>query len=130
MDGDEAMIVAGIGCRAGCSGTDIVAAVRACLAMAARGADALAVPWFRADLPAVAEAADVLVLPLVSVTRRALLDAQARCRTRSEAALRATGIASVAEGAALAAAGPDAVLLQPRIVRGGATCALAGDAMP
>lgn len=122
------MIVAGIGCRPGCPGTDIVAAVRACMAMATREADALAVPYFRAGLPAVAEAADILMLPLVSVPHGALADAQARCRTRSEAALRATGIASVAEGAALAAAGPDAVLLQPRVVRGGATCALAGDA--
>ncbi|SFD16912.1 cobalt-precorrin 5A hydrolase [Thiohalospira halophila DSM 15071] len=46
-------------------------------------------------------------------------------RTPSAAAEAAVGLASVAEAAALAAAGPDATLLTGRTTSGGATCAAA-----
>ena len=47
--------------------------------------------------------------------------AQPHCPTRSQAAQTATGLASIAEAAALAC-GP---LIQPRVTHGAATCALA-----
>ena len=51
-----------------------------------------------------------------------------RIETRSERVLALTGLGSVAEAAALAAAGPSAKLISPRLVMGSATCALAASA--
>ena len=68
------------------------------------------------------EGARLLGVGLAFVDRDALRAAQPLCPTRSDAATRAIGVASVAEGAALAAGG---TLLLPRIAGGGATCALA-----
>ena len=51
-----------------------------------------------------------------------LAAAQPHCVTRSAAAERATGLASVAEAAAIGAGG---VLLLPRLTGAGVTCALA-----
>jgi hypothetical protein len=51
-----------------------------------------------------------------------------RIETRSERVLALTGVGSVAEAAALAAAGPSAKLISPRLVMGSATCALAASA--
>jgi len=48
-----------------------------------------------------------------------------RTETRSERVLALAGVPSVAEAAALAAAGPASRLISPRLVVGAATCALA-----
>jgi cobalt-precorrin 5A hydrolase len=48
-----------------------------------------------------------------------------RTETRSARVLALMGVPTVAEAAALAAAGPAARLLGPRLVVGAATCALA-----
>ena len=117
-------VVAGIGCRAACPPEALVAAVRAAEALAGRAATALAAPEARAAIAR--EAARVLGLPLALVPPVAMRAAQPRCVTRSARALAETGVASVAEGAALAAAGPDAMLLLARTGEGWATCALAG----
>ena len=58
----------------------------------------------------------------------ALLAAASRCLTDSPRARSVTGLPSMAEAAALAAAGPGARLLAPRSTAGGATCALAESA--
>ncbi len=117
-------VIAGIGCRAACTPEALVSAVRAAEALSGRAATTLAAPESRA---AVARAAArALVLPLALVPLAALHAAQPRCVTRSARALAETGVASVAEGAALAAAGPHATLLLPRTGQGWATCALAG----
>ena len=115
------MIVAGIGCRRLCGAGDIVGAVRKAEGLAGVRAGALAVPAFRRDEAGPAAAAAALGLVLHFVERQALEAVQPDCPTRSAAALAATGLASVAEAAALAF-GP---LIQPRVVHGGATCALA-----
>jgi len=88
------MIVAGIGCRRGCPADDIVALVRLALG-----------------------------IPLTFVAAPALAAVQPLCPTRSHAAARHTGAASVAEGSALAAHGGR--LLLARIGNGRVTCALA-----
>ena len=111
------MITAGIGCRKGCSGAEIVALVRS-----AGRPDALAAPGFKRGETGLHEAAATLGLPLHFVTDAALATAQSHCLTRSAAALRATGHASIAEAAALAQGG---TLLGPRIASANATCALA-----
>ncbi len=115
------MIVAGIGCRRFCPADAIVALVREAEALA-ETVGALAAPAFKRGEPGLHEAADRLGLPLLFVEDAAMAAAQARCVTRSDAAERVTGFASVAEAAALGAGG---VLLLPRLAGAGVTCALA-----
>ena len=86
---------------------------------------ALAAPAFKKDERALLEAATDLGLPLLWIEDAAMRAAEPRCETRSDRALEATGFASVAEAAALAAAGPGSRLVLPRINSGAATCALA-----
>ena len=117
------MIVAGIGCRRGCAAADIVALVRLAEDRTDCAVDALAAPAFKQDEPGLRESAHLLGIRLVLIDAAALEDVQPLCPTRSEAAARTVGIASVAEASALAASGGE--LLLPRIAGGGATCALA-----
>jgi cobalt-precorrin 5A hydrolase len=127
------MIVAGIGCRKNCDADEIVRLVEAALAQAsAPRAElaALAAPAFKADADAPREAAATLGLPLLLVSDADLKSAEPRSVTPSAAALKAKGLASVAESAALAGAGAGATLLLPRIKGHGVTCALAEGAAP
>jgi cobalt-precorrin 5A hydrolase len=117
MGGDEAMIAAGLGFRRGCPADEIVAVLRAAERLAGVSADVLAVPAFKAD-----EAA-LTGLSLVLINDVAMAAAQSGCVT----AMR-SGLPSVAEACALAAAGEGAVLLLPRIAHARATCALAESA--
>ncbi|MBW4022800.1 MAG: cobalamin biosynthesis protein [Proteobacteria bacterium] len=116
------MIFAGIGCRTGVPADAVVALVREALP---GGAAALAVPEFRRDEPGIADAATALGLPILWIDRAALKGEQGRCLTRSARAEAEVGLGSVAEAAALAAAGPGSRLILPRIALGGVTCALA-----
>jgi cobalt-precorrin 5A hydrolase len=99
MDLDQAMMVAGVGCKAGASAGEIEAAIAEALARA-------------------------------GLSQHDLEAAGARVVTRSARVQALTGVPSVAEAAALAAAGPASRLIGPRIAVGPATCALAvvGDA--
>lgn len=121
-------LIAGIGCRRNVVTEDIVALVRAALrAVSDETAvlTAVAAPRFKSDELALHEAAAVLGVALTLVDDAALEAAQTRCVTRSPCAERATGLTSIAEGAALAAAGEGGVLALPRIASARATCALA-----
>ncbi len=115
------MIVAGIGCRRGCPAEAIVAVVRRA---EARGApvEALAAPLFKQDEPGLHQAAILLDVPLLFEDETVLTAAQPHCVTRSAAVARATGLASVAEAAAIGTGG---VLVLPRLTGAGVTCALA-----
>lgn len=117
------MIVAGIGCRRGCSAEAIVALVRLAQDRAGCRIDSLAAPGFKHGEPGLREAARLLGVGLTFVGAEALEAVQPRCPTHSDAAARTVGIAAVAEGVALAASGGALVLA--RIAGGGATCALA-----
>jgi cobalamin biosynthesis protein CbiG len=86
---------------------------------------ALAAPDFKQGEHGLQETARALSVPLLLVERDALLAAQPGCPTRSDAARRAAGVASVAEGCALAAAGSGGRLILARIAGPRATCALA-----
>jgi cobalt-precorrin 5A hydrolase len=128
MELDQAMIVAGIGCRRGASEADIEAALAAALAQARIDASALkliATSFAKAGEPGIAAVAATRGVALQVVTEHELEAAGARVVTRSARVLALTGAPSVAEAAALAAAGEAARLVVARIVRGGATCALA-----
>lgn len=119
------MIVAGVGCRRACAAEDILAVIRRAATLAGHHPHAVAAPAFKQAERGLRAACDALGLPLLLVTEQDLRGVQARCRTPSAAALRHAGVASVAEGAALAAAGPTARLILPRIQDARATCALA-----
>jgi cobalt-precorrin 5A hydrolase len=125
-------LVAGLGCRSGVSVETLHAAVGCALVSARRWWDEialLAVPDFK-DGSNFDLLAERLGLTLVLVRRAELEGVQDRCLTHSPAAERLTGLGTVAEAAALAAAGAGATLLGPRTVHDGATCALAQRAAP
>ncbi len=122
------MIAAGVGCRRGASAAAIETVIAAALARAGLAKTALAViaaPAAKCDEPGIAAAASALGVPLVLVPQAELECAGGRATTRSERVVALMGVPSVAEAAALAAAGATAHLLVPRIAIGPATCALA-----
>jgi cobalt-precorrin 5A hydrolase len=128
MGGGEAMIVAGLGFRRSAAAEEIVTLVELALNRAelARGALAkLGTIEALADLPAFTEAARRLAVPTMAVGEQYLSAAGPRVRTQSARSLAARGVGSVAEAAALAAAGPGATLVLERIASTSVTCALA-----
>jgi cobalt-precorrin 5A hydrolase len=125
---DKTMIVAGVGCKRGAPAPDIEAAI--CAALERAGVDAHALDCIATIAAKDAEIGIATVAAKLGVTVVLVPDADlqmagARTETRSERVLALTGVPSVAEAAALAAAGPAARLLGPRLVMGAATCALA-----
>jgi cobalt-precorrin 5A hydrolase len=125
---DQAMIIAGIGCRKATSAADIEAVISAALALTGFTRDALDLVATSAEKgteAGIAAAASSLGVPLVIVPGADLAAAGTRTVTHSERVLALTGVPSVAEAAALAAGGDTARLIAPRIALNGATCALA-----
>jgi cobalt-precorrin 5A hydrolase len=126
------MIAAGFGCRPGAPASDFVTALAAARAIA-EGAvvAAIAIPHFRATEAGIVSATELWALPVTIVDRAALEQACGRATTHSALALEHIGLSSVAESAALAAAGPDSWLLAKRVSAGSVTCAIAmGAALP
>ena len=124
----EAMIVAGVGCRKGTAAVEVEAAIAAALARAGLGIASvrlIATSAAKGSEPGIAAAAISIGVPLILVAQHDLTAAGERAVTRSERVLALTGVPSVAEAAALAAGGPAARLIAPRIAVGPATCALA-----
>ena len=124
----EAMIVAGIGCRKGASAQDIGTALDTALERAGRPLaklDLMATTASKREEEGIAAAASARGLKLVFVEQADLEIASARGATWSRRVLALAGVPSVAEAAALAACGPKARLILPRIVMGPVTCALA-----
>jgi len=128
MGGGEVMIVAGLGFRTTCTADELVALVERVGEAAGAKIAALAVPDFKVGASALARAASSLALEVRPVSRDALIAVQPLCPSQSAAAVKSIGVASVAEACALAAAGPGAHLLAPRMSSGAATCALAASA--
>ena len=124
------MIVAGIGCRKGATQAQVEAAIDAALERAGQPLarlDRIATAASKREEEGIAAAALARRLPLSFVAQADLESASLRGTTWSGRVLALAGIASVAEAAALAAAGPKARLVLPRIVVGPVTCALASD---
>jgi cobalt-precorrin 5A hydrolase len=124
----EAMMVAGVGCRRGTSAAAIETAIAAALAragMASSRLDVIATPAAKHDEPGIAAAASALGVRLVLVPQAELKSAGSRAASFSLRVMTLMGVPCVAEAAALAAGGPAARLLVPRIAVGPATCALA-----
>lgn len=114
------MIVAGFGYR----GAAQVQSLADAYARAGGAAQALAAPQDKTD-GALADLGKAMGLPVIAVAP-ADLAAQTTI-TQSQAVQSRRGTGSVAEAAALAAAGPGAELIQTRVISGDrmATCALA-----
>jgi cobalt-precorrin 5A hydrolase len=127
------MSVIGVGCRQGSACDEVLGAVDAVLArygVAKSSIRALASVPLKADEPGLVAAARTLGLPLLVPDAVQLAQADARCLTRSAASMAATGLGSACEAAALAACGPGATLLGPRIIHHAITCAIASGAQP
>ena len=122
------MIAAGIGCKRGAPASDIEAAIRTALARAQIGADALdaiATMQTKSTEPGIRAIAETFRIALIIVPELELIAANDRVDTHSERVTALAGVGSVAEAAALAAAGPASKLIVPRLIVGAATCALA-----
>lgn len=124
----EGMMALGIGCRKG-TPTNVVLAVidEALRAQGLTLARPLLVATgsIKAEEDGIREAAHQLDAEFVVLSDDALQAAASRTLTRSEMSLAHTGLPSLSEAAALAAAGPNARLLGPRHVSQGVTCAIA-----
>lgn len=119
------MIVAGFGSRRDVTAQALCQVLRAAEAEAGVAAELLAAPSFRAGSAAFGEMAAANGLTLRFVDEAEMAGVAARCPTRSDRAESAVGHASVAEAVCLAAAGPEARLILPRLAHPTATCALA-----
>jgi cobalt-precorrin 5A hydrolase len=134
MDLGEAVIVAGLGCRKGVSAAQVESAIEAALAhhrLADHQLQRIAVPALKGTEAGVVAAGAARGVPLVLINQKSLEAASPRTLTRSARSMAAMNVHSVAEAAALAAGGPNARLLAPRVAVGPVTCALAeGEAQP
>jgi cobalt-precorrin 5A hydrolase len=128
MDLEEHMIVAGVGCRKGTTAEEIDAAIDAALAQGAFAPEQLnviATSDGKGGEPGLIEAVAGRGVQLVLVKPGDLEAAGPRTQSSSPRVKALMGIPSVAEAAALAACGPEATLVVPRLVVGPATCAIA-----
>jgi cobalt-precorrin 5A hydrolase/precorrin-3B C17-methyltransferase len=127
------VLALGIGCERWCPAEEIAALAQDTLAEAGLAAGALAAIVsieLKAGEPGIHALAGPLGVPARFFAASRLLAETPRLTRRSEAAFRATGCWGVAEGAALAAAGPGGELVVPRRQSRHATCAVARAATP
>ena len=127
------VLTLGIGCERGCPPGEIADLARATLIAAGLAADAVAAV-VSIDLklaePGIHALARTLGVPARFFAAERLLAETARLTERSETVFRATGCWGVAEGAALAAAGPNGSLIVPKCKSRHATCAVARAPQP
>jgi cobalt-precorrin 5A hydrolase len=128
MAGEQAMIVAGIGCKRGTMSDDIVSVILAALAsfgIAREKLDAIATETSKADERGIADAARLLSVRLVRCSLSDLDRIADKVMTRSSRVQALKGVPSIAEASALVAAGRNARLLGARVAAVKVTCAIA-----
>lgn len=130
MDLGEDVIAVGLGFRKTCTAETLVGLVRRALEEAGQPQATALATIAEKDRPVLHAAAAALGLPVVILPKAALAQTDDRLTIRSERVKACLGIPSVAEAAALAAAGPGARLVLPRIDSGDATCAVAASGDP
>jgi cobalt-precorrin 5A hydrolase / precorrin-3B C17-methyltransferase len=127
------VLALGIGCERGSSADEIAQLARSTLAEAGLAAEAVAAVVsieLKLGEPGIHALAAELAVPARFFAASTLLAETPRLTERSEAVFRATGCWGVAEGAALAAAGRDGVLVVPKRKSRHATCAIARASQP
>src|SRR5271168_3759824 len=127
------VLALGIGCERGCSAEEIADLARSSLAEAGLAAGAVAAVVsveLKLAEPAIHTLAAKLGVPARFFPASRLLVETPRLSERSPTVYRATGCWGVAEGAALAAVGPDGVLVVPKRKSRRATCAIARASQP
>jgi cobalt-precorrin 5A hydrolase len=145
MDVGQTVMVAGIGCRSGVSAEQVESALAAALGPG-QCLSLIATPTAKGREPGIIAAAAARGVPLVLISQSDLEAANAATLTHSDHSMAAMNVHSVAEAAALAGAlsltnglttgepsqapvdrtsKPTTRLLQPRVVVGPVTCALA-----
>jgi cobalt-precorrin 5A hydrolase len=128
MAGDQAMMVAGVGCRRGTSADEIERVVRLALGifgLPAERLEAIATESEKAIEPGFPEVARRLSVRLVACTVAELDRVAGRVLTPSKLVLKAKGLPSIAEASALVVAGNNSRLLGTRVATERATCAIA-----
>ena len=127
------ILALGIGCERGCPAGEIADLAHSSLAEAGLAATAVAAVVsveLKLAEPGIRALAGSLRVPARFFPVARLLAETERLTERSAAAFRATGCWGVAEGAALAAAGPGGVLVVPKRKSRRATCAVARAPVP
>ncbi len=127
------VLAVGVGCERGASSRELRALVDETLAeggLAAGAVAAFASIDLKADEEAVQRLGETLSLPVRFFTADELEAETPRLANPSEAVYREVGCHGVAEGAALALAGPDAELVVPKRKSTRATCAIARSRKP
>ena len=122
------VLTVGVGTERGAEPAELIGLVHDVLARHGLAEDAVAAVAsldLKGDEPAVLAAADSLGVPLALFDAATLEAERPRLRTPSETVFREVGCHGVAEGAALAAAGPDAELAVAKTRSKRATCAVA-----
>jgi cobalt-precorrin 5A hydrolase len=128
MAGGEAMIAAGVGCRRNAPAEDVEAVIAMALRKAGLDAAAIGVVATlegKAAEPGIIDAVRRLGCALRECSLLELAGVSHLTVGKSQRVRNAVGVPSVAESAALVAAGRDARLLVPRQANATATCALA-----
>jgi cobalt-precorrin 5A hydrolase/precorrin-3B C17-methyltransferase len=122
------LLALGVGCERGCPAGEIVDLVRSALkeaGLAAAAVAAVASIELKLSEPGIHVLAESFGVPARFFSVARLLAETERLSECSAATFRATGCWGVAEGAALAAAGPDGVLVVTKRKSRRATCAVA-----
>lgn len=122
------VLAIGAGCERGCAADELVGLVEGVLEthhLAPQAVACLVSLDVKADEPAMHALAARLGVPFRLFDRDTLAAETARLATPSETVRREVGVAGVAEGAALAAAGADGRLLVAKTKSARATCAVA-----
>jgi cobalt-precorrin 5A hydrolase len=128
MGGDKAMIAIGIGCRKGCPAEDVENLLKEALHRASLQHEArlkLYSCLHKERELGLLHAAENLGLPLTFLAQEVLARMNDRVLSVSEKSRELFGVASICEAAALAGAGPKAVLILPRISNINVSCAIA-----
>jgi cobalt-precorrin 5A hydrolase len=128
MASEEAMIVAGIGCRHGTPSADVVDLIfvtLSSLGIAREDLSAIATETSKADEYGIVNAARSLSVPVVRCPVADLGRVADRVMTRSLRVQAIKGVPSIAEASALVAAGHNARLLGARVAARKVTCAIA-----
>jgi len=122
------MIVIGVGCRKDCSADEIVGLINRTLTqcgLTIKDASIIATASIKLEEVMLKRAAVMLGLKIKYVPREELEAVAVHAKTISPRVLALHEIPSIAETAALAAAGKNATLLMPRITSNAAACAIA-----